>query len=186
MGKPPRAFAMSRSITVVPHDPRWREQFAQERTRLAAALSDLPHALHHIGSTAIAGIPAKPVIDLMLLVDELAALDARQGALVALGYEAKGEHGIAQRRYFRRHSAEGVRTHHLHAFAHGSAHARRHLAFRDYMNAHPVAATAYGALKQTLAARHPQDSAAYVAGKDDFVQRHEALALAWATGDPAP
>lgn len=175
------------SRVIVPPDPAWPAAFAREAQVLAAALHALPHEVHHIGSTAIAGMPAKPVIDMLLLVDDLAALDRHAGALVHAGYEAKGEFGIPQRRYFRKHSAAGVRTHHLHAFERGSTGAERHLAFRDYMNAEPAAAQAYAALKAELVARHPGDVDAYIAGKQAFVAAQEAAALAWVRSrSPSP
>lgn len=170
-----------RRVVVVPHDPSWAAQFGLERARIAQALDGALVELHHIGSTSIAGMPAKPVIDMLLEVDSLTWLDEHTPELVALGYEAVGEYGIPERRYFRLSDERGVRTHHLHAFVRGSTHVRRHLAFRDYMRAHPEAARAYAALKQELAARYPDDRGAYVHGKDDFVRTHEALALAWAT-----
>ncbi|WP_061789607.1 GrpB family protein [Herbaspirillum rubrisubalbicans] len=83
-------------------------------------------------------------------------------------------------RYFRKDSAEGVRTHQVHAFQFGSPHIERHLAFRDYMNAHADAAAAYSELKQRLANAHPDDFVAYMDGKDAFIKEHEFSALAWA------
>lgn len=135
--------------------------------------------LHHIGSTAIPGIPAKPIIDILIEVVDIQALDERTPAIETLGYEAMGEYGIPQRRYFRRDDASGNRTHQVHAFQAGSAEVHRHLAFRDYMIAHRLAARAYGELKQHLADRYPDDVEAYMDGKDAFVKDHEALALAW-------
>lgn len=166
-------------VHVVPHDPAWRALFAGEAHRLRVALHGMRVVVEHMGSTAIIGICAKPVVDILLAVDALAVLDARVDAMRALGYEAKGEFGIPGRRYFRKDSPAGVRTHQVHAFERGSEGARRHLAFRDYMNAHAEAAQAYGALKQQLALTFAHDAQAYIAGKDAFIKQHEALALAW-------
>lgn len=96
-----------------------------------------------------------------------------------LEYEPKGEFGIAGRRYFRRNSPQGVRTHQVHAFEAESIGARRHLAFRDYMNSHAEAAEAYSLLKQKLAALYANDLQAYMDGKDAFIKKHEGLALIW-------
>jgi GrpB-like predicted nucleotidyltransferase (UPF0157 family) len=96
-----------------------------------------------------------------------------------LGYEAKGEFGIAGRRYFRRDDERGVRTHQVHAFAIGSEDIVRHLAFRDYIIAHPQIARLYGELKRQLAERHPNDSGAYSEAKDVFVKEHQSKALLW-------
>ena len=166
-------------VRVVAPDPAWPGRYEDEAKRLRAALGSLDVSLHHIGSTAISGIFAKPVIDILLVVDALEHLDARVEAVRALGYEAKGEFGIAGRRYFRRDDRSGVRTHQVHAIERGSSGAIRHLAFRDYMNAHAGAAQAYSTLKQQLARASADDMAAYVRGKDAFVKRHETLALEW-------
>jgi hypothetical protein len=96
-----------------------------------------------------------------------------------LGYEVMGEFGIEGRRYFRRDDPTGRRTHQIHAFAEGSPHVRRHLAFRDFMRAHPGLAGQYGELKRSLAAAHPHDMDAYMDGKDGFIKEMEARALEW-------
>lgn len=168
-----------RQVLVVPPDPSWAGRFAAEAARVRTALAGVAVEVHHIGSTAIRGIAAKPVVDMLLVVADLASLDARTAAMIGLGYQAMGEFGLPGRRYFRRSTPEGVRLFHAHAFECGSAGARRHLAFRDYMNAHPAAAQAYGALKQRLARDCAGDMQAYMDGKDAFVKAHEALALAW-------
>jgi GrpB-like predicted nucleotidyltransferase (UPF0157 family) len=145
-------------------------------------LGDVVVAIHHIGSTAIAGLPAKPIIDVLLEVKDIERLDRDTPRLEALGYEAKGEFGIPGRRYFRKDDARGIRTHHVHAFKAGNAHIARHLAFRDYMRAHPDEAQTYGALKQRLTHEHPHDSEAYIDGKDAFIKEQERRALAWRSG----
>ena len=157
--------------------------FGDEAARLTGALGDVVAALHHIGSTAIPGIHAKPVIDMLLEVPTLASLDARSPVMESLGYEAMGEFGIPGRRYFRRNDASGTRTHQVHSFVAGSAEATRHLAFRDYMRAHPDVAREYGALKARLAEEYPDSMDAYMDGKDAFVKQHERLALSWRRRD---
>lgn len=171
---------MVRQVIVVPHNPDWSSQFERESRAMREALSDDNlMALHHIGSTAILGIHAKPIIDILAEVADIHRVDDQTPNLAVLGYEALGEYGIPGRRYFRKHDAVGIRTHHLHVFPAGSAEVRRHLAFRDYMIAHPAAAQAYSALKQRLAAAHPTDIEAYMDGKDEFIQATEQKALAW-------
>ncbi len=162
-------------MLVVPHDPAWAGAFAAEAQAIGEALEGPLIALHHIGSTAIPGILAKPIIDMLAEVRDLADLDQATPALVALGYQAMGEFGIPGRRYYRKEDAAGTRTHHLHAFAQGSPHIVRHLAFRDYLRAHPARAADYDALKQRLAA----DPDHYVQRKGPFVLATEAEALAW-------
>jgi GrpB-like predicted nucleotidyltransferase (UPF0157 family) len=165
------------SYRVVPPDPAWPIMYSEEAERLRNALAPLPAVVHHIGSTAIPGIHAKPIIDILLEVDDPRALDHHVASFEALGYVALGEYGIPGRRFYRKDSPAGLRTHHIHAFERGSAGSIRHLAFRDYMRVHPEIAHAYGALKQTLALRHPEDIEAYMDGKDAFIKLHEQRAL---------
>ena len=166
-------------VHVAPHDPGWSAEFMVEEARIRSVLGAMATAVHHIGSTAIPGIFAKPIIDILLEVADIQKLDSRSSELGDLGYEAKGEFGIAGRRYFRKESATGVRTHQIHAFKRGSPAVERHLAFRDYIIAHPNIAQSYSLLKQRLAAAHPNDIEAYVDGKDSFIKEHEAKAIIW-------
>ncbi len=157
-------------IYMVPHNPHWRQEFENEAQRIMGALGENVVTVHHIGSTAIPNIYAKPVIDVLLVVRDHSDLDAKQAAMKALGYDALGELGIPTRRYFRRDNALGDRTHQVHAFEAGSPQIARHLTFRDYMIAHPEAAQAYSELKRRLAAEHSTDIEAYMDGKDAFIQ----------------
>lgn len=168
-------------VEVVPHDPRWREAFEAEAKRVAAALGENVSAVHHIGSTAIPDIYAKPVVDLLIEVGDINEVDGRSSAMESLGYEVLGEYGIPGRRYFRKDNPEGIRTHHIHAFAAGSAEAARHLAFRDYMIAHPFDAQRYSELKRKLAEQHPQSPEEYMDGKDGFIKEMERRAAQWRT-----
>jgi GrpB-like predicted nucleotidyltransferase (UPF0157 family) len=90
-----------------------------------------------------------------------------------------GEYGIPGRRYFRKHDAAGVRTHHVHVFEVGSAQIERHLAFRDYLRSHPAEAQAYSELKRRLAQTHPTNIEAYMDGKHGFIQAIDAKAAVW-------
>lgn len=172
-------------VHVVPYDPSWSAGFTAEAECIRSTLGALAVAVHHIGSTAIPGIFAKPVIDILLEVYDLQALDAQSSALAALGYEAKGEFGIPGRRYFRKDSGAGVRTHQIHAFERGSADSERHLAFRDYMIDHPASAQSYSMLKQQLPESHPGDVESYMDGKDPFIKEHEEKAIAWRRAQPS-
>lgn len=136
-------------------------------------------AIHHIGSTAIPNIYAKPIIDILVEAKNLTQVDTRNAAMATLGYEAMGEFGIAGRRYFRKHDAAGVRTHHVHVFEQGSPESDRHLAFRDYLIAHPDEAHQYSQLKRSLANQYPDDRESYMDGKDSFIKEKERQALEW-------
>ena len=166
-------------VEVVPHNPGWRDAFGAEAERVAAALGENVVAVHHIGSTAIPNIYAKPVIDLLVEVGDISEVDGRSAAMESLGYEVMGEYGLPGRRYFRKDDREGVRTHHVHVFEAGSAEAERHLAFRDYMVAHPEEAQSYSELKRKLAKEHPQNIDGYMDGKDSFIKEMDRRAARW-------
>jgi GrpB-like predicted nucleotidyltransferase (UPF0157 family) len=159
-----------KEVEVLPHDTAWREAFEAEAQRLGPALGPTVIAVHHIGSTSIPGIYAKPVIDILVEVTDISAVDEQYSAMESLGYEVMGEFGIPGRRYFRKDGANGKRTHQIHVFQAGSPQVSRHLAFRDHMIAHPSDAEYYSRLKQRLAAQHPLDMDAYMDGKDGFIK----------------
>jgi GrpB-like predicted nucleotidyltransferase (UPF0157 family) len=180
--------AIHRRVEVVPYDPLWPREFERASAEVASALGPDLLAIHHIGSTAIPGIHAKPVIDMLPVVADLAAVDRRTPDIERLGYEAMGEFGIEGRRYFRRDDPTGRRTHQIHAFAQHSLHLTRHLAFRDFMRAHPKLAHQYGELKLRLAAAHPHDMEAYMDGKHAFIKETLTRAIEWlaSPGGSAP
>jgi len=166
-------------LTLEPHQTSWACDFNAEAARVRAALGSVLLNLQHIGSTAVSGIFAKPIIDALAEVTSVAALDELAPQMEALGYEALGEFGIPGRRYFRKDDASGMRTHQIHAFAKGSPELTRHLAFRDYLRAHPDVAQAYSLLKQKLVATCRGDFEAYMDGKDAFIKETERKALEW-------
>lgn len=168
-------------VYLVPYDPRWPQQFADEASTMRAVLGGLLVEIHHIGSTAIPGITAKPIIDMLAVVSDLVAVDGRNAAMQILGYEALGEFGIAGRHYFRKDDAAGQRTHQIHTFQVGSPQIERHLAFRDFLRAHREFAEKYDALKRRLAELHPADIGAYTDGKDEFINEMDAQAAVWRT-----
>jgi GrpB-like predicted nucleotidyltransferase (UPF0157 family) len=168
-----------RKVEVVPYDPKWQEQFDIESQLVAEALDETVVAVHHIGSTAISSIYAKPIIDLLVEVKDITQVDGRRLAIESLGYEMMGEYGIPGRRFFRKESAEGLRTHHVHAFKAGSEQVQRHLAFRDYLRAHPDDAQRYSDLKRRLAAEYPTNIEGYMDGKAEFIRDIDRKASPW-------
>lgn len=164
---------------VVPHDLAWARAFEIEAHAIKAALSRGTIDLHHIGSTAIAGILAKPIIDLLGVVDHLEVIDRQTCEMGRLGYEVMGAYGIEGRRYFRKMDASGERTHHLHVFARGSSHILRHLAFRDYLRHHGDKAAEYSSLKASLTSGDLPSWEAYMDGKDPFIATTELEAVRW-------
>lgn len=173
-------------IILAEHDAAWPDEFRREAGAISVALSDVTTAVHHIGSTAISGLVAKPVLDMLLVVPQLDLLDPRSDRLAALGYEARGEFGIPGRRFFSRTTPQGIRTHQIHAYARGAEAVQRHLDFRDYLRAHPSVAIEYGRLKTRLAASFGTDVEGYATAKTAFVREVERLAAAWRAARPGP
>ncbi|WP_108649962.1 GrpB family protein [Dongshaea marina] len=167
-----------RVIEVVAFDEGWSRVFREERQQLRQVLgSDNLLAVHHIGSTSVAGLSAKPVIDMLLEVASLEKLDADTPRLESLGYHSRGEFGITGRRFFQK--GDPNRTHHLHAFVRNDPNIERHLAFRDYLARFSEVREQYQALKLEGAALCENDIERYCDHKHDFIQQHEKLAIAW-------
>jgi GrpB-like predicted nucleotidyltransferase (UPF0157 family) len=168
---------MARTVIVVAYDPGWKARFEEEAAQLHAAIGPPALQVHHIGSTAVPGLSAKPIIDILVEVSDLNALDAHLPNLRHLGYQARGENGIAGRRYFTK--GGDARTHHLHAYPRGSEHVLRHLCVRDFLLAHPLAAAEYADFKRVCAVRYYNDPVAYADAKDQHVQALEQQAMRW-------
>jgi GrpB-like predicted nucleotidyltransferase (UPF0157 family) len=155
-------------IEVVDYDPRWPLRYQRERDRIAAALGENAVAIEHVGGTAVPGLPAKPVIDIMVGVPDIERAGQAVAGLINLGYQyvPELESQLPERRYFRRGTPE---THHVHMVAVSSDFWEEHLLFRDYLRTHPQAAEEYGKLKRGLASRFRFDRDAYRAGKVPFI-----------------
>ncbi len=168
---------MPRSILLTLHDPAWSQKFTDEAQLIKNVLGDELVAIHHIGSTAIRGIKAKPVIDILPEVHDIEKIDSLNGEMVKLGYTPRGENGIPLRRYFIK-DMNGVRAYQTHIFQAGNPEIARHLNFRDYMRAHPDEAKAYEALKENLAAQF-DNTLDYANAKSDFVRERDRRASEW-------
>jgi GrpB-like predicted nucleotidyltransferase (UPF0157 family) len=168
-------------VWLAPHDPAWKEMAAAEGARLGGVLGENLVAAHHIGSTAIPGIAAKPVVDLMPVVRSLEGLEARRADVEALGYLWRGPFGIEGRRYCVL-ERNGKRVFHVHFYAEGNANIASQLAFRDFLLAHPDEAQAYEKTKRKAAAAHPDNSMAYNDHKSGWIRACLERADAWAAG----
>ena len=157
-----------RKVEVVPHNPKWYHAYQLESQRIINALNNNVIAVHHIGSTAIAGIHAKPIIDILVEVEDLSPLDNRLATQI--GYKPMGEFGIRDRRFFIKYNYDGVRTYHIHIYKADSPQIPRHLAFRDYMRSHPESAREYSNFKRDLAVKYPQNIDKYMDGKNGFIK----------------
>jgi len=155
-------------IEILPYDPVWVRKYEEARTELLNALGEEVRSIEHIGSTAVPGLPAKPIIDILLSLDVCPPHFHIIAALQRLGYEYLGEHGITGRYFFRK----GIpRSHHLHAVQPGSDLWTKHIRFRDLLRAGPALCAEYSSLKVGLARRFGEDRQSYTNAKGDFIRR---------------
>jgi GrpB-like predicted nucleotidyltransferase (UPF0157 family) len=159
---------MPEPIVVVDYDPHWPDLFRELRAPVVAALGELAVEVLHVGSTSVPGLSAKPIIDMDVVVADIRDVPVAIARLATLGYVHRGDLGIAGREAFI--SPPSTPGHHLYVCPLGGEALRRHRAFRDYLEAHPEEARAYGALKKAAALRFRHDRAGYVEAKSAFVE----------------
>ncbi len=157
-------------IRIVPYDAEWPARFENERTELEAAIGPwIAGGIHHVGSTAVPGLDAKPIIDILVGVEDLESSRACFGPLGELDYLYAPYLSDEMHWFCKPHPSR--RTHHLHLVPHESARFRDELAFRDHLRSHPDTAAEYAALKRNLATRFENDREAYADAKTDFITR---------------
>ncbi len=173
-------------VTIVPYDPRWPGSFRQEQAHLLACLpAGIVRRVEHFGSTAVPGLAAKPIVDMLVEVSDLQVTRTDVAPILeSQGYDyvwrpTHGDDGPPFYAWFiKRDPVGGVRTHHIHMVEDHFVEHWNALLFRDYLIDHPEVARDYERLKRQLAADHPNDRVAYTNGKTAFVQRVTALATA--------
>ncbi|MFW8052858.1 GrpB family protein [Vagococcus fluvialis] len=170
---------MTLKIEVVPYQSDWIELFQEEKMQLTRVISEENFiSLHHIGSTSVPSLSAKPIIDLLLVVKDISKLDLDNEKIASLGYLPRGEFGISGRRYFPKGGDN--RTHHLHAFQYDNAYdISRHLLVRDYLRTHAEARKSYANIKIAGAKKYPLNIDGYGDYKDSFVKQLEKDAFIW-------
>ena len=164
----PMLLGKQHNLEVVAYDPTWPLLFEAEAARLAVIFGEQLAAIHHMGSTSVPGIWAKPVIDIMPVVYDIEAVDNLNDLMSALGYIPKGEYGIAGRRFFNLCDGER-RMFNVHVYQVDNPEIANHLDFVEYLRAHPDEAAAYGALKRDLVLRYADKIDSYTDGKTDFI-----------------
>lgn len=168
-----RERARKRGVVLVEYDPVWPARFEEAAARIREACGEILAGIEHIGSTSIAGIAAKPFLDLMPGVRTFEDGFKLVAPLESLGYESRGEFGIQGRHYFTKfvEGDEHVWKHNVHAYATDHIEWARHLVFRDALRADSALRDEYELVKRELAARFPDDVDAYAMAKSDFVER---------------
>ena len=161
----------TRTITLTPYNTAWEEGFLKIKAELAPALGSLALSIEHVGSTAVQGLWAKPIIDIDVVIKDRTALDEVITALSKIGYTHEGDLGIAGREAFDYEGKEHLMRHHLYVCPQDSAELRRHIAFRDYLRTHPDTASEYSRIKREGAMLYPNDIDKYIAHKAGFIER---------------
>jgi GrpB-like predicted nucleotidyltransferase (UPF0157 family) len=155
------------TVKLMPHTELWHQLFAEEEARLRDAISEYTLAIEHVGSTAVCGLSAKPIIDIAVAVRQIADAERCVTPLGNIGYEYHGEYGIPGRHFFCKGEP---RTHHLHLVEADSDLWRNHLLFRDYLRQHAEVAAQYDKLKRGLAHDYKDNREAYTEGKAAFIE----------------
>ena len=158
------------TVELVAHDPDWQREYAAEVERLEALVGERVIAFEHVGSTAIEGLAAKPIVDMLAVVDDLAAATDLVSVLESHGYEHRPNDDVSGRLFLAK-GPRADRTHYLSIVERESDRYTDQIAFRDYLRSHPEVAVAYEELKRRLAVEYPDDRASYTEAKASFVQR---------------
>lgn len=159
----------TKNVSVLPYDPAWMQDFEAIRRELSLCLGELALSIEHVGSTSVAGLSAKPIIDIDVVIRDDTPLEAVIAALAGIGYEHEGDLGIPRREAFRYDGKPHLKEHHLYVCPASSPELRRHITFRDYLRTHPEDAAAYGRVKEEAARLYPEDIGGYIAHKQGCI-----------------
>jgi GrpB-like predicted nucleotidyltransferase (UPF0157 family) len=160
---------MNGIVSVEPYNHIWKIEFHKIRQMLEASIGDLIIAVEHVGSTAVEGLAAKPILDIDVVMESYAVFPAIRERLAAIGFVHEGDLGLAGREAFKRTFVDEFMPYHLYVCPKDSRELHRHIAFRDYLRCHPGDVKAYGDLKSQLAESHRTDIGGYMQGKAALV-----------------
>lgn len=156
-------------IEVVPFDQNWKVEFRRLKEMLEGILGDIPIAIEHVGSTSVEGLAAKPIIDLVVVIESYADLPKVIDILAKHGYEHRGDQGVEGREVFKRSFKDDFMTYHLYVCPKDGKGYLEQVAFRDYIRENEEARNEYAALKYRLAKEYRNDREAYCDNKTEFV-----------------
>ncbi|PMC34314.1 hypothetical protein CJ195_23815 [Bacillus sp. UMB0899] len=163
-------------VRLAEYSEDWIQMFQAEAQFLKTIFIDEIITIEHFGSTAVPGMKAKPVIDMMCIVKNIEKIDLFNEKMESLGYDVAGEWGINGRRLFRKGGEN--RTHHIHFYQEENPHIERHLVFRDYLRSHPEEVERYSSFKESLTQQF-ENTSEYSPAKKAFVKEMEQEALNW-------
>jgi len=156
-------------IVIEPYDPEWAVEFEKIRSYLLPHIDDLIVDIHHVGSTSVVGLSAKPIIDFDIEIADIGLFPALKDRLKGLGFRHEGDYGIVGREAFKRDYPDDFKQYHMYVCASDSIEFKHHLYFRDALRADPLAARKYGELKTANAKKYGNDIDAYIDGKAEFI-----------------
>jgi GrpB-like predicted nucleotidyltransferase (UPF0157 family) len=159
---------MHRTITVCPYDPLWAMAFEKIKQELESAIKDLYIEIHHVGSTSIKGLDAKPIIDIDIEIEQRCFDDIKQ-TLSMIGYHHVGDQGIKDREAFKYENKKHLMAHHLYVCPQESMELKKHLMFRDYLRSNAYDRDLYSKIKKEGSQKYPHDIDAYIAHKTPFI-----------------
>jgi len=158
-------------IVVEPYNPNWAKEFKRIEAFLLPHIGDLIIGIHHVGSTSVPGLSAKPIIDFDIEIADMNIFQKIKERLETLGYRHEGDYGIIGREVFKRNISDEFMGYHMYVCPSGSEEFKRHIKFRDSLRTDPDAVAEYGTLKMNLAAKYIDDIDAYVDGKAGLIKK---------------
>lgn len=161
---------ITRRVVVEPYCKAWEQDFADIAADLRQAVGDLALRIEHVGSTAVPGLSAKPIIDIDIVIPDESCFETVVSRLAGIGYRHEGDLGIPGREAFDYSGKAHLQKHHLYVCPKDSPEFRRHIAFRDYLRNHPEAAKEYSRIKEEGARLYPDDIEGYIAHKAPFIE----------------
>lgn len=170
-------FEKNRIIKVLNYDKNWKSEYIKEANHLKLLFQPILVSIHHIGSTSIPGMAAKPTIDILIVISQVEMVDTFNELMAKADYQIEGEYGIKGRRYFWKYP--GNHKFHIHIFERNDVNIVRHLAFKAYLIENKKRAKEYSELKKFLAEKHNQSIEEYMQGKDSLIKKIEKEALSW-------
>ena len=161
----------TKHVVVLPYDKQWKQDFLMIKDELTSALGQLAIRIEHIGSTSVAGLSAKPIIDIDVVIKDYTVFEDVVSALGDIGYQHSGDLGIVGREAFKYEGKDHLRKHHLYVCPADSPELKRHIAFRDYLRTHPEAVREYSRIKEEGAKQYPYDIERYIEHKSSFIEK---------------
>lgn len=161
----------TKHVIVEPYSEKWAKSFISIRNEIEDALGDLALRIEHVGSTAVPGLSAKPIIDIDVVIKDYSVFDEVVHRLGTIGYCHEGNLGIAGREAFKYEGKDHLQKHHLYVCTQDSTELKRHVAFRDYLRSHPEAVQEYSGMKEEGAALYPYDIEKYIRHKSPLIEK---------------